>query len=45
MRNVFEISPDILVLECTIDGKQGPHHRVNKVTSGTRYALILNTII
>ena len=35
---------DTLVLDCTIDGKQGPVHEVSPVLSGTRYALILNTI-
>lgn len=33
-----------MVLPCTINGKQGPRHWVTPVTSGTRYALILNTI-
>lgn len=37
-------SGDVLVLPCTIDGKQGPMHWVEPVTSGTRYAIILNTI-
>lgn len=35
---------DVLSLACTIDGKQGPPHSVSPVTSGTRYAVILNTI-
>jgi hypothetical protein len=35
---------DALILECTINGRQGPMHEVSKVTSGTRYAFILNTI-
>ena len=38
-------SGDVLVLPCTINGVQGPRHSVSPVTSGTRYALILNTII
>lgn len=36
---------DMLKLECTINGKQGPLHSVSPVTEGIRYALILNTII
>ena len=35
---------DVLVLDCTINGKQGPVHEVSPVLGGTRYALILNTI-
>ncbi len=35
---------DVLVLDCTIDGKQGPLHEVSEITSGCRYAIILNTI-
>lgn len=35
---------DVLKLECTIDGVQGPPHSVSPVTAGIRYALILNTI-
>lgn len=38
------IDGDVLVLECTINGKQGPIHEVSPVLSGTRYALILNSI-
>lgn len=38
------VDGDVLVLDCTIDGKQGPVHEVSPVLSGTRYALILNTI-
>lgn len=34
----------VLALPCTIDGIQGPRHHVSEVTSGVRYALILNTI-
>lgn len=37
-------SGDVLVMPCTIDGVQGPWHEVSEVTSGTRHALILNTI-
>ena len=37
-------SGDVLSLECTIDGIQGPMHEVSPVTQGTRYAFILNTI-
>lgn len=36
---------DILSLECTINGIQGPRHEVSEITRGTRYALILNTCI
>lgn len=35
---------DVLVLDCTIDGKQGPAHEVSTIISGQRYAIILNTI-
>lgn len=35
---------DVLKLPCTINGVQGPPHSVSPVLSGTRYALILNTI-
>jgi hypothetical protein len=35
---------DLLKLECTIAGLQGPPHSVSTIISGTRYALILNTI-
>lgn len=38
------VDGDVLVLDCTINGKQGPVHEVSPVLSGTRYALILNTI-
>lgn len=38
------LNGDLLKLECTIDGVQGPPHSVSPVLSGTRYALILNTI-
>lgn len=42
----YQIAPgDVAVQDCTIDGVQGPRHRVSPVLSGTRYALILNTII
>lgn len=37
-------SGDVLILACTIDGKQGVPHEVSKVVSGTRYAIILNTV-
>lgn len=37
-------SGDAAILRCTIDGIQGPRHSVSPVLSGTRYALILNTI-
>lgn len=33
-----------LWLPCTVSGRQGPHHSVSNVTSGERWALILNTI-
>lgn len=36
---------DMLSLECTIDGVQGPRHQVSSVTRGTRYALILNAVV
>jgi len=36
---------DMMSLECTIDGVQGPLHRVSPVTCGVRYALILNTCV
>lgn len=35
---------DLLLLPCTIHGRQGPYHRVSKVLGGTRYTLILNTV-
>ncbi len=35
---------DVLVLDCTMYGKQGPRHEVSEITSGCRYAVILNTI-
>ena len=35
---------DVLVAPCTLNGKQGPWHSVTPVESGTRWALILNTI-
>lgn len=35
---------DVLVQRCTIDNLIRPVHRVSKVTRGTRYAIILNTI-
>jgi hypothetical protein len=35
---------DAYVLPCTINGVQGPRHRVTPVTYGVRYALILNTM-
>lgn len=35
---------DVLVLPCTIDGVRGCVHEVSPVLSGTRYAVILNTI-
>lgn len=38
------VAGDVLVLPCTIDGKQGPPHEVSPVLSGTRFAVILNTI-
>jgi len=38
-------SGDVLVMPCTVDGAQGPLHEVSPVLSGTRYALILNTIV
>lgn len=38
-------SGDVLVMPCTIDGLQGPQHEVSTVLTGTRYALILNTIL
>ena len=42
----FHLKPgDVLVLPCTIDGKQGPAHEVSEIEDGTRYAIILNTII
>jgi hypothetical protein len=33
---------DVLVLPATSDGVQGPEHSVSRVTSGIRYALVLN---
>ncbi len=36
---------DILILPCTIDGVQGCIHEVSPVLSGTRYAVILNTVL
>jgi hypothetical protein len=38
-------SGDILVLPCTINGVQGCIHEVSPVLSGTRYAVILNTVL
>lgn len=37
---------DVLVLPCTIDNRQGPYHEVTwmRPSTGTRYAIILNTI-
>lgn len=35
---------DLLVLACTIAGKQGPRHSVSEITRGVRYSFILNTI-
>jgi len=35
---------DVGILPCTINGVQGPPHRVTEVLSGFRVALILNTI-
>ena len=44
--NTFDLQPgNALVMACTIDGKQGPLHSVSPVLSGTRWALILNTIV
>ena len=37
-------SGDVLILACTIDGVQGVPHQVSEVTSGTRYAIIMNTV-
>ncbi len=36
---------DVLRLPCTINGIQGPPHEVSAITSGERFALILNTIV
>jgi len=42
----FRMAPgDVTVLPCTIDGVQGPRHSVSPVLSGTRWALILNTVV
>jgi len=35
---------DVLELDCTINGVQGPRHAVSPVLSGVRYAAILNTL-
>lgn len=44
-RILFTLRPgDVLSLACTIDGVQGVPHEVSEVISGTRCALILNTI-
>jgi hypothetical protein len=37
-------SGDVAIQDCTINGEQGPYHSVDSVTSGVRYAIILNTI-
>lgn len=37
-------SGDVLQLACTMNGTQGVPHQVSKVLSGTRYAIILNTV-
>ena len=37
-------SGDVMILPCTIGSIQGPQHQVSAVESGTRFALILNTI-
>ena len=44
-KNFILAAGDVLQLECTINGVQGPPHNVHPVIRGTRYALILNTII
>jgi len=36
---------DLVELPCTVNGVRGPRHQVSPVTSGCRYALILNTIL
>lgn len=45
-KQILTLRPgDVFSLECTIGGKQGLPHEVSRVTRGTRFALILNTII
>lgn len=42
----YQLLPgDVAIQPCTIEGVQGPRHSVTPVLSGTRYALILNTIL
>ncbi len=36
---------DVLIQQCTIGYSMGPKHSVSAVESGTRFALILNTIV
>lgn len=36
---------DVIIQQCTIGYGLGPRHSVSEITKGTRYALILNTII
>jgi hypothetical protein len=36
---------DVVKLPCTVNGVRGPEHQVSAVTSGTRWALILNAIV
>lgn len=41
----YETAPGtVCKLPCTFNGYQGPRHSVTEITSGIRYALILNTI-
>lgn len=41
-----EVNPgDVLIMPCTIGYSMGPRHSLSEIESGTRYALIFNTIV
>lgn len=42
----FTLAPgDVLVQRCHVKGKRRPLHRLSPVTKGTRYSLIINSIV
>lgn len=42
----FQLHPgDVQIQLCTVNGVQGPQHKVSPVTKGTRYAFIGNRIL
>lgn len=44
-KDYHPVAGDVVQLRCTINGVRGPVHQVSPVTKGTRWALILNTIM